>query len=442
MFFGDWLRMVWANLNRMRGRVALTAFGVVIGTAAVMVLVSLGAGLQRSATGSLGNIADLKRITVMGGNSEFVKAVSASGPAAAVSTQSQRGKATTLTNAVLDELRGLPGVSAVIPLEDIQGAIQMRYRKLYGGMSLVGVAPEALEQMGLTVDQGALSLARGQLLAGARLSESFWNPQKGESAKVDVLLGETLTLEGIKFGSEGEQTSHAWRYEVSGVLAEGGETDYQVFIPLREAQAINEWFAGKRIDRNKEGYPRAFVQVADSRDVQALQQQIRDLGLEAFSAMDTVQSINRFFSVLQAVLGSIGAIALLVAALGIVNTLSMAILERTREIGLMKALGAHNRDVMFIFLGEAGCIGLLGGVVGVLLGMGLSGAANIVIGSLLQQSNGGGIFGPSASSDIAFTPAWLPLFAIVFAVLIGLISGVYPALRAASLDPLRALKYE
>jgi putative ABC transport system permease protein len=156
-----------------------------------------------------------------------------------------------------------------------------------------------------------------------------------------------------------------------------------------------------------------------------------------------VREINSFFGILQAILGGIGAIALLVAALGIVNTLSMAILERTREIGLMKAVGARNRDVMVIFLGEAACIGLLGGVIGAGLGWALSSAADVVIRSLVQQSSngGGGFFGPGDSA-VVYTPLWLPIFAIAFATVIGLVSGVYPALRAATLDPLRALKYE
>ena len=146
---------------------------------------------------------------------------------------------------------------------------------------------------------------------------------------------------------------------------------------------------------------------------------------------------------MQAILGGIGVIALLVAALGIVNTLSMAILECTREIGLMKAVGARNRDVMIIFLGEAACIGLLGGVIGAGLGWALSGAADVVIRSLIQQGSngGGGFFGPG-DSTVVYTPLWLPIFAIIFATAIGLISGVYPALRAATLDPLHALKYE
>ena len=148
-------------------------------------------------------------------------------------------------------------------------------------------------------------------------------------------------------------TTRDWRYEVVGVLEEGGDSSYQVFIPERDVQAINQWVTGRRTNRSKDGYDRVIVQAADSKQVPAIQKQIKDLGFTTYAALDMAQEINSFFGVLQAILGGIGAIALFVAALGIVNTLSMAILERTREIGLMKAVGARNRDVMVIFPGRS-----------------------------------------------------------------------------------------
>ena len=438
MYFSDWLRTVWANLNRMRGRVVLTSFGVVIGTMAVMVLGSLGAGLQRSATGSLGDIANLRRINVQGPSiGPMVESVDPNGKSAASSSK----KPPALTNAVLDELRGITGVAAVIPIEEPQSA-GLTYRHAGGGVQIIGVAPEMIEQLGLKAKVGDMRLERGQMIIGSLVRENFWDSQ-GKPIKIESLMGETVAVEAMRTSEDGDMASRLWRYQVAGVLKEGGESDYQVFIPERDVQAMNEWVTGKRINRNKDGYGQVIVQAADSKQVQVIQAEIRDKGFSAFSAMDTVRQINSFFGILQAVLGGIGAIALLVAALGIVNTLSMAILERTREIGLMKALGARNRDVMVIFLGEAACIGFLGGVVGAGLGWALSSAADVVIRSLVQQSSngGGGLFGPG-DSTVVFTPLWLPLFAVVFATVIGLASGVYPALRAATLDPLRALKYE
>jgi putative ABC transport system permease protein len=143
---------------------------------------------------------------------------------------------------------------------------------------------------------------------------------------------------------------------------------------------------------------------------------------------------------MQIVFGGIGAIALLVAAIGIANTMTMAILERTREIGLMKAVGATNRDVLTIFLGEAAGIGFLGGLGGAGLGWIGGYILNVVsMQFLASQAQEQGYMSTSLSAD---TPLWLLLFAIIFATLVGFLSGLYPALRAATLEPVTALKYE
>jgi len=161
------------------------------------------------------------------------------------------------------------------------------------------------------------------------------------------------------------------------------------------------------------------------------------MGLFAFSAHDALRSVNTIFLILQAIFAGIGGIALLVAAFGIANTMIMAIYERTREIGLMKAIGATNRDVMTVFLAEAGAIGLLGGVLGVIVGILLSQIVNLFALSYLSTQTGG--LGPSF---VVYTSPWLILLSLAFATLVGLLSGIYPAMRAATLNPVSALKYE
>ncbi|HMK07617.1 MAG TPA: FtsX-like permease family protein, partial [Anaerolineales bacterium] len=168
--------------------------------------------------------------------------------------------------------------------------------------------------------------------------------------------------------------------------------------------------------------------------------QITAMGYQAYTPLSFVQGINSFFAILQVIFGGVGAIALLVAAIGIANTMTMAILERTREIGLMKALGATNGTVLALFLGEAAGIGFIGGVGGVALGWAAGQAINVLAMAYLagQTAQTGGM----PPSVAVYTPPWLPVFALVFATLVGVASGLYPALRAATLVPVTALKYE
>jgi putative ABC transport system permease protein len=179
----------------------------------------------------------------------------------------------------------------------------------------------------------------------------------------------------------------------------------------------------------------------DTRHTIEVEEELTEMGFPPFSQRQQVEQTNAYFATVQAVLGGIGAVALLVAAFGIANTMLMAIYERTQEIGLMKAVGATNRDVMTVFLAESGGIGLMGGVGGVVLGVLVNGVINVISrGVSAQQVAGGASPGPSGS--VAYTPFWLPVFAIGFAVFVGIASGVYPASRAARLSPIQALKYE
>jgi putative ABC transport system permease protein len=145
--------------------------------------------------------------------------------------------------------------------------------------------------------------------------------------------------------------------------------------------------------------------------------------------------MRQFFAILDLFLGIFGSLALAVASIGIVNTLVMAILERRREIGIMKALGASDVEIKKLFFAEAGVMGLMGGAAGVALGWIIGRAINLGTNIYLTRLN----FPPE---QIWFVPSWLVAGAIVFAVLVSLVSGLYPASRAARLDPVQALRYE
>jgi putative ABC transport system permease protein len=276
------------------------------------------------------------------------------------------------------------------------------------------------------------------------VASSFYDPRLRpgqEPPPPPDLYDQQLLVTLIKWDTSGMETRKNLSLRVTGVLEQtGSDADWTIFISLNEVKAMNEWANGVKINYNKTGYNQVIVKVADPKDALDIAEQITDMGFQAFSYQQFVQGINSFYQILQVIFGGVGAIALLVAAIGIANTMTMSILERTREIGLMKAVGATNRDVLAIFLGEAAGIGFLGGLGGVIIGWLAGQAINVVAIVYLagQASQQGGI----PPSVAVYTPLWLPIFALVFSTIIGMISGLYPALRAATMIPVLALKYE
>ncbi len=446
MKFFDIVRLIFGNLNRRKGRVALTAVGVVIGTAAVVILVSLAIGLQKNANEQLYGIGDLTQIQVspaygegmvvyaVGGGGGPGKPVSGSGP--------QTPKL--LTNLALDDLRAIPGVVAVIPRDYMMGALTLKYHRLEAGANVIGIGTDDLGTLGMEAAQGGVGLARGTVIIGPMVASNFYDPNQrpGQQApEVPDLYDQQVTFVFIKWDQNGNETHKTLTYRVAGVLSQTqGESDWSIYMRLDELKALNEWATGHRINYNKDGYSQVVVKVDTVDHVLDITDQINAMGFQAYTPQSFVKGINNFYLVLQVIFGGVGAIALLVAAIGIANTMAMAILERTREIGLMKAVGATNRDVLSIFLGEAAGIGFLGGLGGVLAGWLAGQGINVIaLVYLAQQSANQGGMPPSVAVS---TPAWLPIFALVFATLIGLVSGLYPALRAATLVPVQALKYE
>ena len=441
----DLLRLIADNLGRRKTRVALTAIGVVIGTAAVVVLVSLGIGLQRNATEQLGGISDLTLIQIYpvygefmgggGGGPGYSYTVEATGPA----------QTSIITPQTLKDLAALDGVQAVFPRDYLNLESVFTAGLLEGRTSVIGAPSDYLEALDIPLQAGERELARGTIVIGAMVPQSFYytRPRPGQTIpEPPDLLGQTVKLTLIKWTSEGEEVRKSLQVRVVGVLAETrDEPDWSIFMPLEDVTTYNQWATGRRVDRNRDGYAQAVVKAADVSQVINLSETITAMGYQAFTPMSFIQGISSFFLVLQVVFGGLGAIALLVAAIGIANTMAMAILERTREIGLMKAVGAANRDVLGVFLGEAAGIGFLGGLGGTLLGWAGGQALNVVALAYLagQAAESGGAPPPSVA---VFTPVWLPIAALVFATLIGLLSGLYPALRAATLSPVDALKYE
>ncbi len=446
MKFLDLLRLILGNLSRRKARVALTAIGVVIGTAAVVILVSLAIGLQKSATDQLYGIGDLTLIDVMptygggfgGGGGYYGPVPQPSGDS------SQLQEPILLTYSALDQIRAIPGVQVVIPRDYLNAGTIIHYQRMEGGMNVIGVATDDLANLGLESSQGTTELSKGSVVIGVMTPNNFYDPHLRpgqEPPPPPELLNEQIQLIVIKWDQEGNETHKTLSLRVAGILNEtGGEADWSIYLPLDQVKALNEWAGGTRINYNKTGYNQLIVKVLDPNQALDIADQITQMGFQANTPQLYLQGINSFFLVLQIIFGGVGAIALLVAAIGIANTMAMSILERTREIGLMKAVGATNRDVLSIFLGEAAGIGFIGGVGGVVIGWLAAQAINVL--AIIYLAGQAGQQGGPPPSVAVYTPVWLPIFALIFSTFIGMLSGLYPALRAATMIPVQALKYE
>ena len=427
----DLISLIVDNLKRRKGRVVLTAIGVIIGTAAVVTLISLGAGLKESATSQLWGINDLSNVEVYPGFPEMKGNM----------VEFTEDDIKKITPDVVAQFEALPGVQRVIIKQSVNAGVEIKLDKLMAWGNITGVNLDDLADMGVAARQGITDVTgKGTIVVGSWIENNFYDPNQrpgDEPFEPPDLMGQTLRVDFIKWNNDGTETRKSMRMQVVGVLEETrGEADYSIYMNWDDVIQLNDWVAGRRVDYSKQGYNNVTVKATSPEVVIDLAQQITDMGFQAYTPQSQVQSINSFFTIMQVVFGGVGAIALLVAAIGIANTMAMAILERTREIGIMKAIGATNNNILSIFLGEAAGIGFLGGVGGFLLGWAICGIINLLAGSYLTSQSGGGT---TLATSI---PVWLPLFSIVFATIVGLISGLYPALSAATLVPVNALKYE
>ena len=205
---------------------------------------------------------------------------------------------------------------------------------------------------------------------------------------------------------------------------------------IEERAAIVSWWFDEPDLVQTQGYDQIVVRAANLAAVPTLTEALDELDVSAQSLEAVLEVANQVLSLLQALLGSVGGLALLVAALGVANTMMMAIYERTREIGVLKALGASPREIRALFTVEAALIGLIGGVFGLILGALLGRLVNWIAHQFLINEGVTGI------GQLSIVPLWLAVGSVVFAALIGLLAGLYPAARAAKLDPVTALRHE
>ena len=439
------------NLREAILRNALTTLGVAVGVASLIAMLSLGVGLQQLASKRLSQSGLFDTIFVTPKNNfrgmgRPQREVKSDKPPRLLDENARK------------ELEKLPNVIEVYP--QIRFFTEVRYNsKPYG--TVVAGMPDSSR------NSGAFEGMQGNFFSSPTANEAILQIEfaKDLSDKPSSLVGQNLTLRyaerqaipaaGIDAGTNGGETPGGGfsvvpkelQLKIIGIVETepaagyGGYGNARLLIPLQTASTLRAAQVNDLRDivigssENRVTYPSLSVRVNSPSQVEALEATIKDRGFNAFSLLDASKSLQTFFRVFDSLLGIFGSLALAVATLGIVNTLVMAILERRREIGVLKALGAADSDVQQLFFVEAGVMGFLGGILGIGFGWFLGRAITIGTNLYLKRQNLNPI-------ELSSVPWWLMLGGLVFAVLVSLAAGLYPASRAAKLNPIDALRYE
>lgn len=434
------------NLLRRKTRTILAIIGVVVGTSAIIVMLSIGFGLSANFQEQIESYGNLHLVNVYpggGGMGYGVKEASSS-----------NGQQAVLDDKTIAAFEAISGVEAATPR--VEEYMTIGIGKFVASVGVVGMRPEVMEKFNYGLAEGRL-LQPGDdftLVFGNQVPTWFYNPKKtlysgwtGE-AQVDVITDKIILTGDPEYGqkrrSGGTDQIDYKEYKAKGVgILENpnNETAYYVYTDLETITEIQADLrkARKETVSPQQGYNYAMVYVKDINDVQEVSDTIREMGFQTDSLNDWLEAMQDQARMIQGILGGIGAISLLVAALGITNTMIMSIYERTKEIGVMKVIGANLSDIRKMFLLEAGMIGFLGGLIGVIVSFILSLLMNTVLagvlGMLLGSIGGGG-------STISLIPWWVAVGGLAFATTIGVISGYSPARRAMRLSALESLRNE
>jgi putative ABC transport system permease protein len=456
--FRDTLDLAFRNLSQAKLRTSLTTMGVSIGIASLAGMVSLGVGLQDQFVGRFTKSGMFDSINVLPGSAGQI--TFGPGPrgggrrgfgrnAAAARAQSQSDvPLQELNDETLKQLAALPQVREVYPM--IRVPVEVKYG---GDAEYQTAAGTPMSAQG----EGAFqSIVNGRFFASddeaaCMLSLDF--AKRINDANPGSLAGQQLTLNYVSSAApallpgmppavhrtdssctivgivEREANPFAGPGGTTGLMIPMGKAKEIYFSTFAAAQAATQGAVRTR------PYPSAVVKVRAAQATQDVEDQIKKMGFSAFSLNDALQGAKRAFIILDIVLSLIGSIALAVSSLGIMNTMVMSILERTREIGIMKAIGGSDGDIRRIFLIEASAIGFLGGAAGLVLGWLVGRLINFGANVYIQQQGG-------TPGNLFSLPLWLIAAAMAFSVLVSLMAGSYPAARAAKLDPIHALRHD
>ena len=391
----DVFRVALSTFMNNRMRTLLTITGVSIGISAIIYLVSLGYGLQQITIGEIQSIKALTTYNVTTGNSGILA----------------------LDQEAVNDLKKISNVASVNSLISMSGQISMETQKTDVLINDASSEYLELESPKMTAGQMYTSDNEDNIVVTEVVANAF-------NIKPADLVGKKVNVMHYVPNPENEKqpTPQNKDYTVCGVIKDSSAS--YLYIP-----------SGSVTMPEKVNFNAVKVKVNEAKNMSGVKEELVKKGYKTSSIGERIAEMNRIFNIAQIILLIFGTIALIVASIGMFNTLTISLLERTKDIGIMKALGAKDRSIYAIFLAESTIISFAGGLVGVIIAMILGLATNIFISSMAIKAGG--------EKMVVFQPPILfVLIIFIFSIVVGIITGLYPSRRAARIDPLDALRYE
>ncbi|HKG48003.1 MAG TPA: FtsX-like permease family protein [Pyrinomonadaceae bacterium] len=485
MSFLDILHLSLRNLRQAKLRAILTTMGVIVGVAVIVTMVSFGLGLQNNMLGRFRALDFFNEIQVFGQGLSNLAGLDRSSRGAEGERRGggrpERNPTRILDDAGVKEIAAIPGVAYVEPSVNFNVFVRSNGKLRTDFVGGANIPNAATRFQNFAAGKMISSPTAGEAVVTERFIRDFGYekaadaigktlellapPSEGQKNDGDAEEKDTPNFFGIPLDDPGLDESNpdvqTKTFRIAGVLSDVKEGVGQgglrglfpgarIYIPLQMAV---DWSiqhrspmsqvalvlarrGGNLGEGQNEGYEAAVIRVANPAQLTEVRQKVTQLGFGSFSIVDEIDQIRTVFLIIDSVLGLLGGISLLVASFGIANTMIMSILERTREIGIMKAIGAEDREIKLIFFVEAAVIGVVGGVAGVLIAWGIDTLANHLAYRFILK--------PQGASFINFfsLPIYLTGGAILFALMVSILAALYPASRAARIDPVRALRHD
>jgi len=482
MSYFDILHLSLRNLREAKLRALLTSMGVIVGVAVIVTMMSFGLGLQRNLLSRFKALDLFNEIRVFGrglsslASAGMDKAGLESGERRGPGNRPDKTPTRILDDAAIAEIARIPGVAYVEPTVNFPAYVRTNGRVLTEFVAGASVPNSSSRFQSLSSGKMIDSASADEAVVNERFTERFGfaKPADAVGQTIEFLAppkekrdeDDGATFFGLPMpqeaaGPDGNALA-AKTFRIAGVLSveikegagQGGlrglMPDAGIYIPSGTARA---WALENRgpmkevalalarekgtLNQNEiEGYDSAVIRVTNPAALSDVRKQLTQSGFGSFSIVDQLEQIKTVFLIIDSALGLLGGISLLVASFGIANTMIMSILERTREIGIMKAIGAEDRHIKMIFFVEAAIIGVTGGVIGSLAAWGIDAVANRLAYRFILKPQG------ASFVDFFALPPYLWLGAIIFALTISIMAALYPAARAARIDPVRALRHD